>query len=146
MNAYISLSHFIPAIIDIDGNNWSARFSTLLCMNSVIIKIQPDFVEQYYHNLEPNVHYVPASLDNITQVVEYVVDKDNDLQMKAIVKNANQWCQRSREGTSLAQNAISTLGEYRNALDEYYAGGHWIKTWNKRMTLNGIDDLVECKV
>ena len=24
------------AIIDIDGNNWSSRFASLLCMNSVI--------------------------------------------------------------------------------------------------------------
>jgi len=28
------------AIIDIDGNNWSSRFASLLCTNSVIIKVR----------------------------------------------------------------------------------------------------------
>ncbi len=27
------------AILDIDGNNWSARFPKLLCTNSVVIKV-----------------------------------------------------------------------------------------------------------
>ena len=28
------------AILDIDGNNWSARFPKLLCSNSVVIKVR----------------------------------------------------------------------------------------------------------
>jgi hypothetical protein len=28
------------AIIDIDGNNWSSRFASLLCTNSVVIKVR----------------------------------------------------------------------------------------------------------
>ena len=59
----------------------------LLCANSVVIKITPDFITSDYHELQPNVHYIPASLDNITQVVEYVLD--NDLEMRKVVHSAN---------------------------------------------------------
>ncbi|KAL3789816.1 hypothetical protein ACHAW5_011239 [Stephanodiscus triporus] len=32
------------AILDIDGNAWSARLGKLLCYNSVVIKVEPEFV------------------------------------------------------------------------------------------------------
>ena len=32
------------AILDIDGNAWSARLGKLLCYNSVVIKVEPTFV------------------------------------------------------------------------------------------------------
>ena len=35
--------------------------------------------------------YVPASLDNLTQVVEYVLDYNNQQEMKLIVNAANSW-------------------------------------------------------
>jgi len=34
------------AMLDIDGNGWSSRFSSLLCSNSVVIKIDPVSVEK----------------------------------------------------------------------------------------------------
>ena len=40
------------------------------------------------------VHYVPASLGNITEVVSYAVDEENDDKMKRIVASANLWCER----------------------------------------------------
>jgi hypothetical protein len=33
----------------------------------------------------PTEHYVPASLDNLTDVAAYVMDKDNEDEMKDIV-------------------------------------------------------------
>ena len=39
------------AIIDIDGNNWSSRFASLLCTNSVIIKVRVYcYVCVHYHS------------------------------------------------------------------------------------------------
>ena len=32
------------AILDIDGNAWSARLGKLLCYNSVVIKVEPEYV------------------------------------------------------------------------------------------------------
>lgn len=109
------------AIIDIDGNNWSARFHTILCTsNSIIIKIAPDFIEEYYKELTPNVHYIPASLDNITRVVEYVLDEANEEQMKRIIKNANDWCIGSSNKKSLVDRAMNILLQYKKALDTYH--------------------------
>lgn len=135
----------ITAIIDIDGNNWSARFHPLLCTNSIIIKITPDFIEHYYHELEPNVHYIPASLDNLTQVVEYVLEERNDGKMRGVVKNANEWCLASRRKDSLARRALGALDMYRGAL-KTYNGGHWMEDWESRSVLNGVDDMVVCDV
>merc|ERR1712238_25791 len=70
------------AIIDIDGNAWSSRFSLILCTNSVAIKVDPDYIEHFYVDLKPMVHYVPASLENITEVTEYVLDRKNRLEMR----------------------------------------------------------------
>ena len=38
------------------------------------------------------IHYVPASLENITEVVEYVLNNNNQHEMKEIVRSANVWC------------------------------------------------------
>ena len=35
-------------IIDIDGHSWSGRFGSLLCLNSVVLKIDPSYVEYFY--------------------------------------------------------------------------------------------------
>lgn len=135
------------AIIDIDGNNWSARFRTLLCTNSIVIKIQPDFVEQYYAELQPNVHYIPANLDNITHVVEYVIAEENDREMHYIVKNANKWCKKRQGKEALALNAIEALDQYSHALERYHGDSMWMeKEWHGSTILDGIDDLIECKV
>jgi len=41
------------AILDIDGNAWSARLGKLLCFNSVVIKVQPEYVGYWEKELEP---------------------------------------------------------------------------------------------
>jgi hypothetical protein len=33
------------AVVDIDGNSWSARFGELLCMNTVVIKVRDVFIQ-----------------------------------------------------------------------------------------------------
>ena len=51
------------AIINIDGNGWSAQFGNLLCFTSVIIKVEPKDVEYFYKDLRPWVYYVPVQWD-----------------------------------------------------------------------------------
>ena len=142
---FFSLSICTLAIIDIDGNNWSARFHTLLCSNSVVIKIQPDFVESFYNEVKPNVHYIPASLTNLTQVVRHVLDDKNEIQMKHIVDNANGWCQRTKNIESLTQRALNAVSEYQAALEQYqyHPGGDIL---SDAVDLDMIDDMIECKL
>ena len=117
----------------------------LLCSNSVVIKIQPDFIESFYNEVKPNVHYIPASLTNLTHVVRHVLDDKNKIQMKHIVDNANGWCQRTNNVDSLTQRALNAVSEYQAALDQYHlhAVGDIL---SDAVDLDMIDDMIECKL
>jgi hypothetical protein len=43
-------------------------------------------------------HYVPASLENITRVTEYVLRKQNEKEIEDIVNAAILWCRGSMTG------------------------------------------------
>ena len=64
-------------------------------------------------------HYVPASLENITLVTEYVTDEKNEDEMKSIVDSANSWCQREMIKAQMATNAVIQLQKYETALGKY---------------------------
>ena len=92
------------------------------------------------------LQYVPASLQNITDVIEYVLDKKNLHQMKAIVDSANSWCKRTINKEQLPRDAISQLKKYETSLNDIY-NDSWIEEWNvvrKRVKSNLGDDLVDC--
>jgi len=90
------------------------------------------------------MHYVPASLDNITKVVEYVMDTANENDMKSIVREANNWCAEGLSAKGLAQDSIVQLQTYKKALDTY---ANMDDDWNKvfQRFSDTLDDLVDCK-
>jgi hypothetical protein len=128
------------AIIDIDGNAWSARFNNLLCSNSIVIKIQPDFIEQSYNELQPRVHYIPASIGNITEVVKYALNAEYEQEMQQVVKRANEWCGAYMTADALASAAVKTLENYLNMLHDYDS------SWNDALLHDFVSngDLVPC--
>ena len=88
------------ALVDINGISWSERFTRYLCYNSAIVKIVADAdadssaveMEEYYMvDLIPGVHFIPASVTNVTTVVQQVLEQPEYLQQ--VAQNANQWCQ-----------------------------------------------------
>jgi hypothetical protein len=79
------------AILDIDGNAWSARFAKLLCYNSVVIKVSKIcFVGYWEKEAEPWVHYLPVKADfsNLVETVRYVINPANSEHVARIIKNA----------------------------------------------------------
>jgi hypothetical protein len=93
-------------ILDMDGNSWSMRFGRLLCFNSVVLKVEPTWVEYFYHKdswfrgepkLQPWVHYIPvkADLSDLVELSEFVVDPANDEFLQNMVSSATAWCQRN---------------------------------------------------
>ena len=90
------------------------------------------------------IHYVPASLHNITQVVEYVMDTTNENEMKSIVREANKWCAKDLSEEGLAQDSMIQLQTYKKALDIY---ANMDDDWNKvfQRFSDTLDDLVDCK-
>lgn len=89
------------------------------------------------------IHYVPASLDNITEVVEYVMDTANENEMKSIVNAADKWCAKSLSAKGLARDSLVQLQTYKKALDSY---SNMDDDWNKvfQRFSDTFDDLVDC--
>jgi hypothetical protein len=82
------------AVFDIDGNSWSERFPRLLCYNSAVIRVEldDDFEEYMFKDLVPGVHFIPATLNNFTDVARLFLSGDKDDYLQSVVQNANDWC------------------------------------------------------
>ena len=92
------------------------------------------------------VHFVPATVENVTEVVAYVLDERHRSEMKAITKAANAWCKRTANKEHLLQDSISQLSEYEKALQKLY-GKSWTKDWAAawgRIWAKVGDDIEDC--
>ena len=108
------------AIIDIDSNGASTRFGPLLCMNSVVIKIQPRFGSYWDHEVKPWVHYIPveADLSDLKKQVAFAVSNRNQKQMQQIIHNANAWCRHKMIWEQHTLDFLWTLLDYAELLDK----------------------------
>jgi hypothetical protein len=98
----------------------------------------------------PNIHYLPASIANLTSVVEYVMDGTNDIQIQQIVQNANDWCAQQLTKEVYIMNSVNALGMYQQALVQLGVIDDNSWSVNNSSSSSGvvdnIDDLVECNV
>ena len=123
------------AIIDIDGNSWSSRFASLLCMNSVVIKIQPQWVDYFHPELVPFVHYLPVNqnLSNLQEMVNLAMNDTMSSNMQAIVKNANIWCKEKFTGLQLTADMVWIIISYMELLkNENISSGNFSR-WKEQM-------------
>jgi hypothetical protein len=67
-------------------------------------------------------------LENITQVIEYVLEEKNDEKMRQVVNAANLWCKNSMNGAEMKREMMVRLEDYDTEFLAY-------------MTSNGIDDV-----
>jgi hypothetical protein len=130
------------AVLDIDGNSWSSRFGTLLCYNSVVVKVDPDFVD-YFHlkDLQPWKHYVPvkSDLSDLVEQAAFVTDPANDEAVREIVANANDWCRRRMVWTSIADDVLDIWDAYVRLLGQ--ADAEWTEEWKRAQTSNNFTAL-----
>jgi hypothetical protein len=127
------------AILDVDGNSWSGRFGSLLCMDSVVVKIEPEMVDHFWSELQPWQHYVPvhANLSNLIEQVEWVIGHAKISQK--IIQNSNAWCQRKFNTESLVRDLLNIWESYatnilipsssqaQNARDAVYEKLSWVQ-------------------
>jgi Glycosyl transferase family 90 len=133
------------AILDIDGNSWSGRFGSLLCLNSVILKVEPAFMEYFYYgyknphmkgtfindSLQPWKHFIPVKADfsDLEELAEFVLDPKNDEEILQIVQNANDWCRQKMIDESFAIDMLNIWERYVQLL--YVNDPSWnLVTWN----------------
>lgn len=120
------------AILDMDGNSWSSRFSDLLCFNSVVVKVEPQFVEYFHAELKPWVHYIPVRYDlsDLNAQAAWALDGANDAAVRAIVAAANQWCSTRLLPDELARDVLDLWETYAGRL--YRADPNWQEKWKQK--------------
>ena len=110
-------------ILDMDGNSWSMRFGRLLCYNSVVLKVEPTWVEYFYYKdswfqdepkLQAWVHYIPvkADLSDLLEISQFVVDPANDEFLQTMVQSANTWCRRNVAKRQIAIDMLNIWERY----------------------------------
>ena len=102
------------AVIDVDGNSWSSRFGTLLCQSSVVLKVQPKYVDYFYPTLEPWKHYIPVreDLSDLLELVQLATSYQHSAIVQQIIYNANEWCRHHMTISHLRQDMMSILDTY----------------------------------
>jgi hypothetical protein len=120
------------AVLDADGNSWSSRFGTLLCYNSIAIKVEPQYLDYFYNDLVPWKHYVPvkADLSDLVENVSFILDPTNDVLAREIVANANQWCSERFTTKELAHDMLDIFESYVQMLD--HADPDWTTKWEHK--------------
>lgn len=118
------------AILDIDGNSWSSRFGLLLCYNSVILKVDPEYVDYFHFKyLKPWIHYVPVNgdLSDLTKQARYVLDRNHSAVVQTIISNANAWCRQHMVHDAVAKDLLDIWEAYVGLLD--IGNPLWQEVW-----------------
>jgi len=120
------------AILDTDGNAWSSRFGTLLCYNSVILKVDAKYVD-YFHarDLKPWKHYIPIAKDlsDLIARAEWAIDPANEDAVLTIVGNANEWCRMHMVRSALVEDVLDIWDAYVKELD--HNDPNWQQEWTR---------------
>lgn len=111
-----------------------------------MVEIDPDFVEYFYTELRPYVHYIPASLGNISDVARYVLNKTNEIEMKNVIRAANSWCRKTLTKKSIINDAMIQLEKYFAALDVYKEQENWHDDWSDVISTHPFKGLVEYNI
>jgi lipopolysaccharide biosynthesis glycosyltransferase/LPS sulfotransferase NodH len=117
------------AILDMDGNSWSSRFASLLCYNSVVIKVEPKYIEYFYSSLQPWTHYIPIKddLSDLLENVQWALSPDNEETVQDIITSANEWCTQRMVPDELAHDLLDVWESYVRHLD--HANSNWQELW-----------------
>ena len=122
------------AVLDMDGNSWSSRFGALLCYNSIVIKVEPKFVDYFHPDLQPWTHFVPVKddLSDLFENVEWVMDPANTMVVQDMIAAANQWCAERFNPTQLATDRVDIWESYVRRLDK--TDPDWSTKWQAAKT------------
>ena len=120
------------AVLDTDGNSWSSRFGRLLCQNSVVLKVEPHYVDSFYRTLMPWEHYIPIQYDlsDLLETTEWVLHPTNDATVRAIVERAHDWCRENMVRDALAMETLDSLEYYVAMLNRHSVDWHYV--WRRR--------------
>jgi len=142
------------AILDADGNSWSSRFGSLLCYSSVVLKVDPVWVDYFHLKVDdpplPWKHFVPVSYDlsDLHKHAAWVLDPANSEAVAQIVENANAWCQRQLLHPALAHDYLDiwqAYVEYLDVADPLWYDHVWKSAKEKFFSKQSGYDMIELK-
>ena len=116
------------AVIDLDGNGWSSRFATQLCLNSVTLKVEPRFSDYFMGTqLQPGVHYVSIR-DDLSDLLEKTLwIMLHPQESRQIIANARQWCRDHMIWQSIARDLLDSWEKYVMWMNEH--DSTWFDVW-----------------
>jgi hypothetical protein len=127
------------AVLDMDGHSWSSRFGRLLCDNSIVLKVEPRFVDYFHfqqdkhgqYELQAGKHYLPVhfNLSNLMEHTEFVMDPRNDAAVQEIIRNAQDWCRSHLTPTRLEEDMLHIWEAYVGHLDQLNLD--WSDVWQR---------------
>ena len=98
--------------------------------SAIVIKIDPKFVDYNMKAFTPWVHYqyvLPAFANSsLIDTVEYVVAPENEVKMKEIIGNAQEWCRAKLVREELMNDWMDIISGYVDELDKQ---GGWVQEW-----------------
>ena len=77
------------AFFTVDGTGVSASLRSELALDSVVLKMESTLTQEIERVVLPGVHYMPFTMQNVSEVVRYVLAEENAAEMQAMVRRAH---------------------------------------------------------
>lgn len=99
-------------ILHIDGFVSAWRMIWALYSHSVILKVDSDYVENFYRKLIPDVHYIPikSDLSDLIEKIDWCIC--NDTECKIISENAYNFATTNLNKKKIINDTINLIEEY----------------------------------
>ncbi|GIL52125.1 hypothetical protein Vafri_8051 [Volvox africanus] len=124
-------------LLSADGFTASCRLGKLLGTNSVVLKETTPWIEYYYRSLEPNVHFVPFTKDDVLEVVKAL--EVNPQRCQRIAAEAQQFTYTFLSQHAKAMYVKRALVYYNSLLPDMEAFVQHL-VWQQSGEDSGVDE------
>ena len=77
------------AFFVVDGHGAAFSLRNKLALDAVMLKMESPLVQEIERVVLPGVHYMPFTMQNVSEVVRYVLAEENAAEMQAMVRRAH---------------------------------------------------------
>ena len=78
------------AVFVVDGYGAAFSFRIKLALDAVVLKMESPLKQEFERFLLPGVHYLPFTMRNATEAVEYALAEENAAEVRAMVRRAHR--------------------------------------------------------
>ena len=109
-----------------------------------VIQVDPDYIEYFYKDQKPMVHYVYALIENMTNVAAYLLNKESKEEMQAIDDSTNLQCKQNITEEGMAKYIMIQLEQYGASFNHFMESRHKDPTNPTIIPNDMVNELVEC--